>query len=162
MANKRSNITMSPEEIRDFLAGPRTMNIATIGPNGRPHLVAMWYGFTGGANYLTGQVCFWTFGKAQKILNLQRNPAISALVEDGTPDYSKLRGVELEGTGRIITDFDEIVQIALSTSSRYGGGGIVTPEARGFIEAQARKRVGVVIDVEKVVTWDHTKLGGAY
>ena len=35
-------------------------------------------------------------------------------------------------------------------------------EALPFVEAQARKRIGIVIDVERTVTWDHTKLAGAY
>jgi hypothetical protein len=31
-----------------------------------------------------------------------------------------------------------------------------------FIEKQAQKRIAVVIDVDSVVSWDHTKLAGAY
>ena len=162
MASKRGSIEMAPEEIRDFLAAPRSMNIATIGPNGRPHLVAMWYGFHGGDDYLTGKICFWTFGKAQKVINLRRDASISALVEDGTPVYSKLRGVEFEGTGRIVEDYDEIVKMAVATSVRYNGPEAASDTALAFIEAQARKRLGVVIDVERVRSWDHTKLGGAY
>ena len=38
----------------------------------------------------------------------------------------------------------------------------MSAEALPFLEAQARKRLGVVIDVENVVSWDHTKLGGGY
>ena len=29
-------------------------------------------------------------------------------------------------------------------------------------EAMARNRSAVVLDVERTVTWDHTKLGGTY
>ena len=45
---------MTPEEVDAYLAGRRTMNVATIGPSGHPHVVAMWYGFHGGAP------AFWT------------------------------------------------------------------------------------------------------
>ncbi len=162
MASKRSSISLTPEEIRDYLNEPRALNVATIGATGHPHIVAMWYCFLGGDDYLTGHLAFWTFAKSQKIVNLRRNPVISALVEDGTPNYNKLRGVSVEGTGRIIEDFDEILQIGLSVSSRYGGGGPVSDAAKGFISAQAKKRLGVVIDVERVVSWDHSKLGGSY
>lgn len=155
MASKRDAIKMTPDEVDAFLQGRRTMNIATIGPNGYPHLVAMWYGF------LDGRPAFWTFGKTQKILNLRRDPKITALVEDGDT-YDQLKGVELVGTARIIEDVDTIVELGKSVAGRYTGPAALTPEALAFLEAQARKRVGVVIDVERVVSWDHTKLGGTY
>ena len=86
MPSRRQQITMSPEEVDAFLAATRTLNVATIGPTGHPHLVAMWYGF------LDGQVAFWTFAKSQKILNLRRDPKLSALAEEGTT-YEQLKGV---------------------------------------------------------------------
>lgn len=155
MGSKRSSIAMTPEEIDAFLAAPRTMNVATIGPTGHPHLVAMWYGF------VDGKPAFWTFGKAQKVVNLRRDPKITALVEAGTA-YQELRGVELVGTARLIEDFDTVLAIGLSVAERHNGPDAVSDKARPFIEAQARKRVGVIIDVERTVSWDHTKLGGAY
>ena len=162
MASKRSSISLTPEEIRDYLNEPRSLNVATIGSTGHPHIVAMWYCFLGGNDYLSGQLAFWTFAKSQKIVNLRRNPLISALVEDGTPNYNKLRGLSVEGTGRIVEDFDQILEIGLSVSSRYSGGGPVSEAAKPFISAQAKKRLGVVIDVERVISWDHSKLGGSY
>ena len=76
--------------------------------------------------------------------------------------YDRLKGVELVGEGRIVEDFDDIVRIGLSVAERHTGPGAVADEARPFIDAQARKRLGVVIEVERVVSWDHTKLGGTY
>src|SRR5947209_7501628 len=140
---------MTPDEVSAFLSERRTMNIATIGPSGHPHVVAMWYGF------VNAKPVFWTFGKSQKIANLRRDPKIGALVEDGAR-YSELRGVELTGTGRIVDDYDEIYAIGASVAARYTGP--VTDEARSFLEAQAHKRVGVVIEVERTISWDHRKL----
>ena len=155
MAGRRDQIVMSAEEVDAFLQPARTLTVATIGPTGHPHVVAMWYGF------LYGQVAFWTFAKSQKILNLRRSPLLSALAEEGTT-YQELKGVELVGQGRIVDDPDAIVQIGLSVAERHAGPSAVTDDARPFIEAQASKRLGVVIEVERVVSWDHTKLGGAY
>ncbi|MFM7536859.1 MAG: pyridoxamine 5'-phosphate oxidase family protein [Acidimicrobiales bacterium] len=159
MASKRSAISMTPEELDDYLGVPRTLNIATIGPTGRPHLVAMWFGFVGGDRFSTGTIAFWTFGKSQKVMNLRRDPRMSALVESGAT-YAELRGVELEGSARLVDDPDEVLAIALAVSPRYSGP--VDERGRGFLAAQARKRVGVLFDVERVVSWDHTKLGGVY
>jgi nitroimidazol reductase NimA-like FMN-containing flavoprotein (pyridoxamine 5'-phosphate oxidase superfamily) len=155
MPSRRQQIVMTPDEVDAFLGVPRTLNVATIGPTGHPHLVAMWYGF------LDGQVAFWTFAKSQKILNLRRSPLLSALAEEGTT-YATLKGVELVGQGRVVEDREQILAIGLSVAERHNGPAAVSPEARPFLEAQAAKRLGVVIDVDKVVSWDHTKLGGGY
>jgi PPOX class probable F420-dependent enzyme len=144
---------MTDEEVDAYLAGRRTMNVATIGPSGHPHLVAMWYGF------VEGQPAFWTFGKSQKMLNLRRDPKLSALVESGDV-YAELRGVEIVGTGRIVEDRATIIEIGRSVAERYGGP--LDERAMSGIERQADKRRGVIIDVERVVSWDHTKLARTY
>jgi PPOX class probable F420-dependent enzyme len=155
MPSRRDSIKMTPEEVEAFLDVARTMNVATIGPDGRPHLVAMWYGF------FEGKPAFWTFGKSQKIMNLKRDPRITALCEEGAT-YSTLKGVELVGTGRIIEDRESIIAIARSTSERHNGPESIDETSLAFLAKQAEKRVGVVIEVEKIVSWDHTKLAGAY
>lgn len=155
MSSKRSQIEMTPAEVTAFLDGVHVMNIATLSPSGHPHLVAMWYAMVG------GRPAFWTFGKSQKIMNIRRDPRITALVESGET-YSELRGVELVGTARIIEDVEEIVDIAAKVAVRYNGPGAASPPAMEFIRKQAQKRLGVVIDVDKTVSWDHSKLGGAY
>ena len=153
MASRREQIRMTPDEVDTFLAGRHTMNVATLGPSGHPHLVAMWYGF------LDGAPAFWTFTRSQKIVNLRRDPRITALVEDGEV-YSQLRGVELVGTGELIEDLDAKLAVGTSVAERYTGP--VSADARPFLEDQAAKRTGVVLRVERVVSWDHTKLGGRY
>lgn len=153
MASRRDQIRMSAGELDAFLAGRHTMNVATLGPSGHPHLVAMWYGF------FEGKPAFFTFAKSQKILNLQRDARVTALVEDGE-QYAELRGAELVGTGEIVTDPESVMAIAVNVAERYTGP--VTDETRPFLEKQAAKRFGVVLHIERVVTWDHTKLAGGY
>jgi PPOX class probable F420-dependent enzyme len=144
---------MTDEEVDQFLDGRHTMNVATIGPAGRIHLVAMWYGF------LEGAPAFWTYGKSQKILNLRRDPRITALVEDGE-QYEELRGVELVGSGTIVEERDRIMELGRSVFERYTGP--YTDEMAPVLEATGAKRLVVKIEVESVVSWDHRKLGGRY
>ena len=156
MPSRRNKIEMTPAEIEAYLnEGAKTLNVATIGPSGHPHLVAMWYAMQG------PNPVFWTFGKSQKVLNLRRDSKMTALVETGD-SYNELQGVELVGTGRIVDDYDEILEIAKLVAPRYQGPGALSEAAIPFIEAQARKRLGVVLEVARVVSWDHTKLGGSY
>ncbi len=153
MANKRASITMTDAELEAYLEDQTILNIATIGPTGHPHLVAMWY------VVMDGKVTFWTFGKSQKIINLRRDPKITGLVESGDT-YDQLKGVELVGTGRIIEDYDQILAIGKAVGVKYNGEAAISEAALPFLEAQANKRLGIQIDVERVVSWDHTKLSG--
>lgn len=154
--SRRDTIRMTDAEVDEFLAGRRTMNVATIGPDGRPHLVAMWYGF------LDGAPAFETYAKSQKVVNLRRDPRVTALVEDGD-QYDNLRGVELIGTARVIEEREPLVQVAHSVVERYHADLAADPEAvEQFVQVLVNKRVAVVIDVERVVSWDHAKLAGGY
>lgn len=155
MASRRTQISMSTEEVDAYLAEQRILNVATIGPTGHPHLVAMWYVIR------DGSPAFWTFAKSQKVVNLRRDPRISALVESGET-YGELRGVELRGTARIIDDPEVVLEIGKAVGVKYTGPAAIGPEALPFLEAQARKRIGVEIDVDHIASWDHTKLSGGY
>ena len=151
--SRRSQITMSEAEIREFLAGRHTMNVATYNHDGTIHLVAMWYGFLGEAP------AFWTYGKSQKILNLKRDPRITCLVETGDV-YEQLKGVELVGKGVVLEDRSTVEEIGRDVYTRYWGE--LNDAAAGGVSAMGAKRFAVRIDVEKTVSWDHSKLGGTY
>ena len=151
--SRRDQIRMSDNEIREFLAGRHTMNVATHNHDGTIHLVAMWYGFLGEAP------AFWTYGKSQKILNLKRDARITCLVEAGDK-YEELRGVELVGTGVVLEDQETVQAIGRDVYTRYWGE--LNDDAAGGIAAMGAKRFAVRIDVERVVSWDHSKLGGTY
>jgi len=155
MASKRTKIAMTPEEIEAYLFEQKVLNVATIGPSGHPHVVAMWY------EVIDGNITFWTFGKSQKILNLRRDPKMTGLIESGDT-YDELRGVELVGSGRIVEAFDDILAIGKAVGLKYNGTAAISDAALPFLEAQAHKRLGVVFEVERIVSWDHTKLAGAY
>jgi PPOX class probable F420-dependent enzyme len=150
---RRDLIRMSDDEVAEFLGGRHTMNVATMNHDGTIHIVAMWYGFAGQAP------AFWTFGKSQKILNLERNPQITCLVEAGDK-YEELQGVELVGRAELVHDYDGRMAIGRSVFERYLGDW--SPEVQPFLERTGAKRVGVIVHVDRVVSWDHRKLEGQY
>ena len=142
---------MTDEEVGAFLDDQKTVNCATLGPQGRPHLVSLWY-FPHG-DELRG----WTYAKSQKARNLERDPRATLLVEDGI-QYHELRGVMLECDVEFVQG-DELVDLAVTLFERCAGTG---PEVRAMIEKQAPKRVGLRFLPTRVVSWDHRKLGGTY
>jgi PPOX class probable F420-dependent enzyme len=148
--NQRSQITMTDEEVDAFLEQSRTVTMATNGPKGRPHLVAMWYG------YLDGKIWFETKAKSQKVQNLRRDDAISCMVEAGKT-YDQLRGVALEGRAVVLDDPDSIWAVGVNVFERYNGP--YSEDMKPYVEAMMNKRIVVRVDVERVRSWDHRKLG---
>ena len=154
MAKRRDLIKMTDDEIEEFLNGRHTMNIATFGPDGNIHLIAMWYGFHG------KNPAFETFTKSQKVINLRRDPRITVLVEDGD-EYDKLRGVEIVGKAIIHEDADVLMGVARTVVDRYLA--VSNPDDLDAVAAGlTTKRVAIEIVPEKILSWDHNKLGGTY
>jgi PPOX class probable F420-dependent enzyme len=148
--NQRAQITMSDAEVRAFVESSRTATMATVGPNGTPHLVAMWFGV------IDGQIWFETKARSQKAVNLRRDPRITVMIEDGLT-YDTLRGVSLEGTATIVDDPDALWAVGVSVWERYNGP--YTDEVKPLVEFMLNKRVAVRVDVGRVRSWDHRKLG---
>jgi PPOX class probable F420-dependent enzyme len=148
--NERSTITMSDEEIADYLRASRTMTLATIGQDGTPHLVAMWFAV------IDGEIWFETKAKSQKAVNLGRDPRVTCLVEDGRT-YDQLRGVAIEGRAEVVDDRDALWAVGVDIWERYNGP--YTEQLKPFVELMLNKRVAVRVVPERVRSWDHQKLG---
>ena len=151
--NRRDLIRMNDEEIRAFLEEQRILQVATIGKDGWPHLVAMWYVL------INDQVVFWTYAKSQKAVNLRRDPRITCLVESGVR-YDELRGVQIKGRAIINDDRETVQRIGEVIFERYTGP--LNDNTRQLVSAQAPKRVVVFVEPVEIVSWDHRKLGGSY
>jgi PPOX class probable F420-dependent enzyme len=150
MANQRAQVVMSDDEVWEFLRQQRSSTVATFGPQGQIHLVGMWYAV------LDGQVWIETKAKAQKVVNLRRDPRMSFLVEAGQT-YDQLRGVSLEGRGVVIEDTGVVWDVCVEVFRRYNGE--YTDEMKPFVEFMAKNRVVVRLDVDRVRSWDHRRLG---
>lgn len=159
MALKRSQIAMTDAELRTFLDEERVVTCATIGPEGRPHLMPLWYVVEGGL------ITAWTFGKSQKVRNLERRPQATLQIEAGRDRYTELRGAMLHCDVEVIRDPASVEIIGLALAHRYGGlppGAALPPAGVAAVRKQAPKRVGLRFTPTRVVSWDHRKLGGAY
>jgi hypothetical protein len=102
----------------------------------------------------------WTFGKSQKVKNLERDPRATLQIEAGD-QYQDLRGAMLECDVTIERDPARVAEIGVALIARYSGVA-PTPEALAGVRKQAGKRVGLRFTPTRVVSWDHRKLGGAY
>jgi PPOX class probable F420-dependent enzyme len=150
---RRDAIQMTPQERDEFLRDSRTIVLSSIDPRGYPHAVAMWYVMDGRCVQMT------TYAKSQKALNIQRNPKVALMAESGTT-YDTLKGVLIRGRAELSNDIDACVQTLTRIHQKMTGA---MPEGiEAALKQQARKRVLITIFPERVSSWDHSKLVGAY
>jgi PPOX class probable F420-dependent enzyme len=145
---QRALVAMTPQELNEFLRGPRTLTASTIARDQSIHSVAMWYG------YLDGGIHMDAKSKSQKVVNLRRDPRITLMIHDGY-QYDELHGVMLQGQGVITEDEDLLRRIVHNIFARYHN--VDEPDDQ-LITRAIRNRVAISVEVEKVASWDHRKL----
>ncbi len=154
MPNRRELIRMTDDEVWAFVETRKSLQVGTIERDGSVHLSTLWFAV------VDGRIVFETFTRSQKVRNLQRDPRITLLLEDGEV-YEELRGVMMKGVAHLTDDFDEVRRYAVAVMRRN------QPEVpEDQLDEAARvlavKRTAVVVEPTKIVSWDHRKLGGRY
>lgn len=152
MGSQRDKIRMTDQELDEFLAEPHKVSLATIGADGMPHLVTMYYAMW------EGRLAFWTYASSQKAKNLARDPRCSVLVEAGD-GYENLRGVMMSGTVEILEDPDAVLPIGQAVYGRYVDFDVTEGFMLDFLKDQAVKRNAYLVNATDVATWNHQKLG---
>ncbi len=150
---RKDDIRMTPDEIRTYLREGHTMTLVTNGPHGYPHAVAMFFVVDDDMT-----IRFATYGRSQKVKNIERDPRVTLLVETGSA-YSELRGVMLEGDAEITRDLDRTVATMVEANA---GTGSPLPDLERIPQdvkiKMAGKRVLVSVKPKRFVSWDHGKL----
>jgi PPOX class probable F420-dependent enzyme len=157
--SRRDQIRMTDQELATYLAKSQTIIISSINKDGTPHPMPMWYGVEP-----DGSIVMTTFTKSQKIVNIQRDPRVALLVESGGAVYGNLKGVVLYGKAELVRDTEQVVDILtrISTKTLDNPDDKTREGVRTAVRGTAPKRTGIRIRPEKIVSWDHSKLGGVY
>ena len=145
MSNRRAEIAMSSDEVVAFLGEERVVTVATLGRDGFPHLMPLWFVVR------DGEIWGWTYGKSQKVVNLERDARCTLQVEAGD-SYDQLRGVMIKARAVVHREADVVSAVGNELSARYGDGSPVD-------ERVASKRVALQFVSSNVASFDHRKLG---
>ena len=132
----------------------RVVVVSSIGARGWPHSMPLWYVLRG------GEIWIYTYAKSQKVKNLERDDHATLLVESGF-EYAELRGVMLRARAHIEYDTERVLDFGEELFVKYQGAS-AGGDMREALRAQAAKRVAIRFEVAETVSWDHSKLGGAY
>jgi len=143
-------IAMTDEERDVFLRVQPVCRVATIGPGGAPHASALWFVWDGTGLWLNSLV------RSQRWTDLSRDPRLSAIVDDGGPDFLRLRGVELSGRAEIVGEtprtgepVEDLHEPERLFADKYSGG-------RGFQYDGRHSWLSLVPN--KIVSWDFAKI----
>ena len=145
---------MTPDEMTAFLDSGRDLQVASINADGTPHLVTMWYLRDG------EDLCFWTYAKSQKVVNVRRDSRITVLVATGEA-YEELRGVSINGTATVEDELERVLAFGEKVYEKYWGP-IDNDMVREGVRVMGAKRVVIRVSPLKTTSWDHSKLSGVY
>jgi nitroimidazol reductase NimA-like FMN-containing flavoprotein (pyridoxamine 5'-phosphate oxidase superfamily) len=156
MPSRREQIRMSDAEIREYLVKQRQVVLVTNGPRGMPHPVPMEYGLEA-----DGSIVVTSFRKAQKILNLERDPRATLLFDSGT-QYQELKGVIAYCDAQIIRDPETVGKVMRLIRPGDDLAASMSEPMSAQVRASIGKRVAIRFKPLRFVTWDHGKLPGVY
>lgn len=157
--SRRDQIVMTPDEITKFLESKKTMTIVSNGVGGFPHPMPMWF-----ARDPDGSIRMATYRTSQKIKNIQRDPRVSLLAEEGV-EYAELKGVVMYGNAELVDDFVLAVDTLMRAGGRKEGlpkDPVASKQIQDAMRKNAEKRYVIRVKPERIVSWDHSKLGGTY
>jgi Pyridoxamine 5'-phosphate oxidase len=150
--SSRSRARMSDADLWEFVAGRDVVICSTLGRDGWPHAVPLSFVVR------DGTVWAWSFAKAQKVRNLERDPRCTLMFEHGV-DYDQMRGAMLRCEAVLHRDHETVGGFGRELVARYGGG----DAGVDVVDRQAGKRVAVeFVQTGRRVTWDHRKLTGRH
>jgi PPOX class probable F420-dependent enzyme len=132
--------TTVPESHRDLTEAP-VATLATVGPDGRPQLSAVWFLYEDGRFKVSLNTA------RQKTRNLRRNPAATLFILDPRG----YRYLEVRGDARLDPDPD--YELADRVGAKYGGADLRQMDGEG------ESRVVVTIDVARVNAIDMSGAG---
>lgn len=99
--------------------------LATLRPQGTPHLAPVWY--------IWHDECLYVFTGGVKLRNLQANPAVSVALQDG------VRPVILEGEALAVTDSFVFEQVATRYRARFAWDISANTDSTRLVEILPRK-----------------------
>jgi F420H(2)-dependent biliverdin reductase len=101
-------MALTGQQIQERLAASRNIWIATVRPNGAPHLIPIWFVAHG------GQIYICTAPDTVKVRNLRTNPRVSLALEDGSVP------VILEGAATVMENTAAPREVIAMFKLKYG------------------------------------------
>lgn len=138
------DLSLTDRELDVYLREGRTMRVATVDPDGMPHVVPLWFVWHDGIVFLNS-----TRGNPT-VENMLRHERAAGVVDDGET-YDALRGVVVTGRVEVAEGDPRLAAVERAWSEKYLGG--KEPPYRRW-----RNRVWLRLVPERTASWDFRKI----
>ena len=93
--------------------------LATIGIDGRPHVVPITFGLEDQTLYFAVDFKPKRTTRLKRLANIASNPAVSVLIDHYESNWARLWWVRLDGSARIVTEPGEVERALNLLAGRY-------------------------------------------
>lgn len=156
MPSRRDSVRMTDAEAFAWLAAQPRIALVTNGPHGLPHPVPMNFGMDE-----AGRLILTAFARSQKVRNLERDSRAALMAESGET-YAELRGVIAYADAEILREPDDIARLMPMVRAAGDLASSISAPMNEQVRASLAKRVILRFTPFRFISWDHSRLGGAY
>jgi PPOX class probable F420-dependent enzyme len=111
---------MDADEARRRFSAARVARLATVGADGRPHLVPVCFAVDGDTIYsAVDEVKPKATMRLRRLANVAENPSVSLLVDHYDDDWSALWWVRADGRARVLEAAPDAVALLVARYSQY-------------------------------------------
>jgi PPOX class probable F420-dependent enzyme len=114
----------------ELFASVPVARLATVGPDGRPHLVPIVFAVAGDLIYSSVDAKPKRTRKLRRLANIAANPRVSVLADHYEDDWSRLWWVRADGVARVVDESPEALTALADRYEQYRSA----PPAGPFVE----------------------------
>lgn len=138
----RERLRLTPDELADLLASERTARVATVSPDGWPHVIPMWFVWSDGAVWVNSLV------RSRRTRDIEHGSAAAVCVDTGV-EYAELRGAVLYGRFERADDAPGLDAIRAEFGRKY---------FHGIDIPMVKSHTWMRLEPERIVSWDFRKI----
>jgi len=112
---------VTEDEMRERVRAARVARLATVRPDGTPHLVPICFALIGDGTRIVSSVDDKpkSTPALQRLANIRANPAATLLVDHYEEDWPRVWWVRVDGHGRVVEDGPERDEAAAALRAKY-------------------------------------------
>lgn len=140
---------MEPAAARKLFGGLPVASVATVGPDGRPHVVPLWFVWTEDAVYIS------TRRPSRTWSNAALDPRVCLAVDLGR-SWVELAGIQIEGRAEPLFPDDPIMRKPISAwHEKYRS--LLAGDGFGRFAEEVERLAFLRVVPERIKTWDHAR-----
>jgi len=138
----REQLRLEQDELDRLLAETHEIHVATVSPNGRPHVAPLWFVWHEGALWLNSLI------KSRRTRDVAAGSPVAVCADAGT-EYPELRGAVLEGSFVDASADPGLAGAKAAFAAKYWSGAEMPV---------TKSHVWLKLVPEKIASWDFRKI----